>query len=571
MIPGDTLAAKYKIIEVLGQGGSGCVYLAENIKLCSLWAIKEIPAERREQIDCLIEPNILKKLEHQALPRVYDVLEEQGSIYFIMDYIEGISLDRRLAEIGSFPESTVLEWAEQLCRVLDYLHTFKPNPVIYRDMKPSNIILTKAGILKLVDFGTAREYKKYADTDTVFIGTRGYAAPEQYGRGQSDIKTDIYSLGVTLHHLLTGKGPNEAPYEIKPIRSYNPDFSEELEKIILKCTRQDPAERYDNIPELLADIKNISEKAAGGIWFEDSKIQGKLQASARNTFKRLVLTIWGNPEFGCELAYFAAKRSGYSVLLADLDLLAPKADLYLGIKKFPGMVLNEGILGNSGLNMAIEAADKNILKPNLIKEVSSRNKDIPGLFTLTGNYRLENYEYFSDSSLMKLIDMAYSSFDITILLASGWIYDSYTVVALSRSDFNIIPVHADIGAIREFNSYIAFLADKQKIPADRSKFIAYEYTKEYNLTQAELEKAVEGNYIGEVRYSKKRAACRNNKSVYAAHMEKEIQDDYTRILSWFGIIPEPGLRDILLKSINKLSTVLGNKKRPVKLKATGGE
>jgi len=210
--------------------------------------------------------------------------------------------------------------------------------------------------------------------------------------------------------------------------------------------------------------------------------------------------------------------------------------------------------------MAIEAADKNLLRSNLITEISSRNRDTPGLFTLTGNYKLENYEYFSEDSLIKLIDMAYSSFDITILLTSKWIYDSYTIVALSKSDYNILPIAADIGTIREYNNYITFLADKQKIPEAKSKFIAYEYIKECNLGIAEFEKAVEGNYIGKVSYSKKRMDCRNLKNVYAAHMEKEIQEDYIKLLRWFGILLEPGLIDILLNLIGKITSVRWSKK-----------
>ena len=182
------------------------------------------------------------------------------------------------------------------------------------------------------------------------------------------------------------------------------------------------------------------------------------------------------------------------------------------------------------------------------------------LYTLTGNYRLENYEYFSESSLVKLIDMAYSSFDITILLASRWIYDSYTIIALSKSDFNIVPISADIGTIREYNNYIAFLAEKQKIPAEKSKFAAFEYVKEGNLPVVEFEKAVDGNYLGEVHYSKKRVSGRNCKNSYAACMEKEVQEDYIRILRFFGIIAEPGIFDNFIKAVTKISLILCGKK-----------
>jgi serine/threonine protein kinase len=257
MIDKGLFDGKYKIIDILGKGGMSTVYLAENVRLGTLWAIKEISKENNSNIDIYVEPNILKKLNHPALPRIFDILENNENFYIIMDYIDGSTLNEELKQRGRFPESTVIDWAIQICDVLIYLHSFKPNPIIYRDMKPSNIMLTKDGKIKLIDFGIAREYKMSSTTDTVYIGTKGYAAPEQYGSGQTNEKTDIYSLGITLYHFLTGIGPNDPPYQIKPIRSFDQSLSKELEKIIDKCTRQNPDERYESANELLNALSSI--------------------------------------------------------------------------------------------------------------------------------------------------------------------------------------------------------------------------------------------------------------------------------------------------------------------------
>jgi serine/threonine-protein kinase len=257
MINGELFDGKYEILEVIGTGGMSTVYLAKNVKLDTLWAIKKINKDCNSYIDLLIEPNILKKLNHPSLPRIFDIIEDESSIYIIEDYIEGISLDKKLLRCGKIPEKVLVKWAVQICEVLIYLHGFKPNPIIYRDMKPSNIILTNDGKIKLIDFGISREYKANVDNDTTYIGTRGYAAPEQYGRSQSDVRTDIYSFGITLYHLITGKSPNEPPFEIKSIREIDENFSRGMEYIISRCTRPDPNQRYQSVRELIEDLINI--------------------------------------------------------------------------------------------------------------------------------------------------------------------------------------------------------------------------------------------------------------------------------------------------------------------------
>ena len=141
-------------------------------------------------------------------------------------------LSQILRENGAIPQKYVVSWAKILCDVLLYLHT-RDSPIIYRDMKPGNIMLKPDGNLMLIDFGTAREYKVKNRGDTVCLGTVGYAAPEQFGgMGQTDARTDIYGLGATMYHLLTGKNPGKPPYEMKPIRQINSSLSGGLEKII---------------------------------------------------------------------------------------------------------------------------------------------------------------------------------------------------------------------------------------------------------------------------------------------------------------------------------------------------
>lgn len=261
---GSVVDGKYKILNRIGQGGMSIVYLAMNEKANKQWAVKEVRRDGTRNFEMIrqglmAETDLLKKLHHPNLPSIVDVIEGDGTFLIVMDYIEGKTLARILMESGAQSQETVTEWARQLCDVLGYLHSRKP-PVVYRDMKPSNIMLRPDGRVILIDFGTAREYKEGGSTDTVCLGTRGYAAPEQYGgQGQTDERTDIYSLGATMYHLLTGHNPCEPPYEMYPVRHWRKYLSSGLESIVLKCTQKNPLDRYQSCGELLYDLEHYQE------------------------------------------------------------------------------------------------------------------------------------------------------------------------------------------------------------------------------------------------------------------------------------------------------------------------
>lgn len=261
---GSLVDGKYKILNKVGQGGMSVVYLAMNEKANKQWAVKEVRKDGVLDFESVkqglvAETDILKKLSHPHLPSIVDVIDTEDSFIIIMDYIQGNSLNKALEEFGAQPQEYVIDWAKQLCDVLGYLHTRTP-AIIYRDMKPANVMLKPDGNVMLIDFGTAREFKEKNLADTTCLGTVGYAAPEQFGgMGQTDARTDIYCLGATLYHLVTGMNPCEPPYEIKPIREINPSLSSGLERIILKCTQRDPNDRYQSTAELMYALEHYEE------------------------------------------------------------------------------------------------------------------------------------------------------------------------------------------------------------------------------------------------------------------------------------------------------------------------
>lgn len=262
---GSVIDGKYEILKKIGEGGMSKVYLAMDKRLNKQWAVKEIEKRAKDKNNDVViqssiaEANMMKKLDHPSLPRIVDIIDNGSVIYVIMDYIEGEPLSKILDQYGAQPQDIVIEWAKQLCEVLNYLHTRTP-AIIYRDMKPANVMLKPDGNIKLIDFGIAREYKEQSLADTVSLGTKGYAAPEQFGgKGQTDPRTDVYCLGVTIYHLVTGQNPCEPPYELYPIRHWNPALSGGLERIIQKCTQLNPDDRYQSCAELLYALNHYEK------------------------------------------------------------------------------------------------------------------------------------------------------------------------------------------------------------------------------------------------------------------------------------------------------------------------
>lgn len=257
---GSILAYRYEIKGKLGQGGFSQVYFAYDREKRKNCAIKEVEKSRSGQIHNMVrrEAELIWKLRYPYFPEMEEIIETDQACYLVMEYLEGESLSSILYRSGSQPVEEVVRWAKDICLMLEYLHNCNP-PVIYQDMKPSNIILQSGGNLRLVDFGAAWEERD--GQERIILGTRGYAAPEQLdGSGKIDARTDIYGLGATMYHLLTGKDPGEFPCGEYSIRRWNRWLPKRLDRIIWKCTRQDPMERYVSCRELLEELKNFANR-----------------------------------------------------------------------------------------------------------------------------------------------------------------------------------------------------------------------------------------------------------------------------------------------------------------------
>jgi serine/threonine protein kinase len=257
LLSSNTLVkGRYRIINCIGQGGFGSVYKAEDIQLYRHVAVKEIDLSRltaQEIIEATDafnrEVSALSQLRHPNLPEMYDHFTDRDHWYLIIDYIAGETLERYLEQAalsitnpGGIQVQDALRIGIQLCTVLDYMHKNSP-PVIFRDLKPANIMLAPGQRTYLIDFGIARRFQPGKARDTIAFGSPGYAAPEQYGKAQTTPRSDIYSLGAILHQMLTGKDPSETPFQFVPIRSYRSSLPADLETLITEMVDMAPQKR----------------------------------------------------------------------------------------------------------------------------------------------------------------------------------------------------------------------------------------------------------------------------------------------------------------------------------------
>lgn len=274
---GDIVDGSWEVIKQIGQGGSGTVYLVRDIELNRLLALKEVPVRntdqgKRQAKAVVAEVSLLKSLSHPSIPRILKMTHDEHSILIIMDYIEGYSLRSLIAKKNYIEEALIVKWGLALCDTLKYLHNRNPK-VIYRDLKPHNVMLSNENHLFLMDFGISREVGPdfdYSKEDRV--GTKGYAAPEMRAKNAwFDERSDIYALGRTLYFLATRnspsleKLPNGQELPILPIRQYDASRSVGLEKIIEKATAYKPTDRYQSVEEMIYDLKNIDKMSEGYI------------------------------------------------------------------------------------------------------------------------------------------------------------------------------------------------------------------------------------------------------------------------------------------------------------------
>ncbi len=272
--PNSVLISRYRIVGEIGGGGQGAVYQARDLNFPEakrLVAVKEMhypsadPSQQSASYKTFQrEANILATLAHPAIPKIFDFFEQNSRAYLVMEYINGNDLEALLQKTKELPIDKIMDWSIELCDVLDYLHNQEPEPIIFRDMKPANVMVDSRGNVRLIDFGIAKKFVTGLKHTT--IGTEGYSAPEQY-RGDVSPLSDIYSLGATLHHVITRNDPRlEPPFSFneRPIKEVNPSVPDAFVNIINHALEMEPGKRFKDCMEMKESILKV-RYGGGGI------------------------------------------------------------------------------------------------------------------------------------------------------------------------------------------------------------------------------------------------------------------------------------------------------------------
>ena len=465
------------------------MFLAENIMLGNVWAVKKIPKYRDTSISAHIEPQVLKRLNHPALPRICDVYDEVDSVYIVEDYIEGETLKHILDTQGALSPERVLNIGFQLLNVLNYLHKLKPQPVIYRDMKPHNIIITKEDYIKLIDFGVSAVLnEKSLSSDTIFIGTRGYSAPEVYNGNIPDCTADIYSFGVTIFVLLTQNEPEAIAQLHRNSDNCVPnarELAQQLLNIAKKCTQQAKEHRYQSVDEIVEAFKRIE------VSMSTKDIVTPL--NALKTYAKgspAIIGIWGASATGvstlaysmCELSvkhgyktcYLDLSLNGKTQVSSNISIKNASADLSQYIKIEQNEPILETVLGRAAgfdyvtfnnTTAIVEADSKSELK-----RATALSKE---LLKLRSNYTLI------------IVDCSYHALN----LIRQYIY--YEIIVSDMNPYNITQIRDNI--IKEsqkllvinkyYDDYLPLTAIRQLLGSDfiDGKILSVPYVKELYL------------------------------------------------------------------------------------------
>lgn len=557
MQTGSRIQDRYLVHEQLGEETFIVINLSSGVK----WILKELPfITSKETVQ------LLQIIRHPSLPRIFETFEIEGKTYFLLEYIEGVTLLELCDKHnGKLPYYEACEYMAVISRTLYFLHSQNEVSLLHLDIKPNNIIVTKNNLPCLIDYGSAQTSSEIIlNSRHIFYGTPGYAPPEILQGETPTEQSDIFMIGTTLLRLITGIKPDPSLHiDAKMLTSMMPAG---IAKIIQRCTMNNPGDRYGNASELAYDLEVLCntnlcnetyphKEYSTGISFQESDVNTQYNASStkmtyspvnsndvqdiainakateyfgkkKNSNSR-VLCVWDNCQFAVELACVLSKHKK-RVLLIDADLLSPGIDLLIEVKDTLGKS-NRSLLGNSSLADLMEEYAKKRLSNETVKMFAQKTS-IETLSCLCGNYRMEDYEYYSTEGLVEIIKTASMGYDFVVVACGKFIYDEFTCVSQICADLVYVPVVANCMQFREFNRYINFLAGRKQLEREKILFVAYDYQPNEDLSHGTCDELCNGAFVGAISYSQKRRMMQGTKKPYINAMETKIEKQYLGII-----------------------------------------
>lgn len=526
------------------RGTAGDALLAENVRTGVRWVLRAEDSFRSPAV-----ASLLAELRHPALPRVLERIEHEGRGYLVLEYLEGETLEA-LAERsgGRLTREDATRRVAAVARAVDFLHWQEPEPILHLDVKPSNVVADARGGTCLIDFGAALPLSEGRRGDALH-GTPGYAAPEVVlGRGAM-VASDVYAIGATLVRLLTGRAPD--PAHAVTVHALHGEIGAPLARIAARCCAPDPDDRYGSANEVAADLEALLPTMGG--YAAESEEEARTEAPAAAP-KRAApkaparppaaeapipspLCVWDGAEFGCELAAVLA-TGGRSVLVVDADLLNPRADLLLGLREERRPAQSSSrLFGGGGLDEAMEEHARGRLTPDAVAAIA-RPTAVRGVAALAGDYRMEDYEYYSADGLAATLRAAGSAFDVVVVLCGRFLYDAFTCLALMVSEVVVVPVRGRVADFREFNRYIGFLASRRQLDRARVRFVAFEHHAGTDLGWGTMDELAGGAFCGCIAESSRRRAAGNAGRTAAASLDDRAAREYRALLPRLRVRPD---------------------------------
>lgn len=549
---GEKIEDRYIIQQQLGPE----TYIVMNLLSGIKWILKALPSLDKDDI-----LKFLQKIRHPALPRIFETFEIEQKPYYLLEYIEGPTL-LELCEKhgGKIPFLNACDYMARISRTLYFLHSQNAMTLLHLDIKPGNIILSKNSLPCLIDYGSLKILTTVQPQEdgihrSMIFGTPGYAPPEMMEGKAPMEQSDIYMVGMTLYRLITGQEPDMSIQSDS--RQWTSTVPAIVARTIQKCTMNRPEDRYGNASELACDLETACNTTLSYDTFPNKEFSktALLQESLtdmpyhpgykkvlddpdrfcekKHISRNRILCIWNNSQFAVELSSVIAKQ-GKKVLIIDADLLAPGVDLLLEIKDSQSKA-SKAIFSNNGLADLMEEFARNRISSETIRMFAQKTS-IEGLYCLCGDYRMEDYEYYSTDGLVEIIKTASSGFDHVIVSCGKFIYDEFTCAAQISANRVIIPITANSMQFREFNRYINFLTGRKQLEREKIIFVAFDYMSSEDLSFGTCDELCDGLFFGTVSYSSKRRMLQGTKKPYVNVMESKIEKQYLGILKKAAIL-----------------------------------